>query len=443
VILGAAGSGKTTTALLRLKALCTSRLERRARLGQVDPVRVMVQTYNRTLEGYIAELARDQVPQGPGLVLDVTTFSRWAVNVTGQSNILDREASKPILNRLLAPFTSDHKLRDFYIDEVEYALGRLDPGDLESYMTMVREGRGQAPRVERGLRRRLLDEVIGPYQSEKVRRGRLDWNDIAVAASTSRLDLRYDVVIVDEAQDFSANQIRAVVAHLAQDHSTTFVLDAVQRIYPRSFRWSEVGIDKQLYSRLATNYRNTANIAAFARPLVEGLPQEDDGSLPDFLACEEAGEKPKVISGSYSAQLKFMLDETIRNVDLTDESVAIMQPLGGGWFDFTRAELNRRGLPFVELTRNSTWPRGTEQVGLSTISSAKGLEFDHVLLPGLNQKVTPHGFEEGDAALDRLRRLLAMGIGRARKTVMVGFKADEKSSLIELLDPSTYEMVEL
>ena len=84
---------------------------------------------------------------------------------------------------------------------------------------------------------------------------------------------------------------------------------------------------------------------------------------------------------------------------------------------------------------------GPELVALSTIHSAKGLEFDHVLLPGPNQEVTPHGTEDGDGTLDGLRRLVAMGIGRARRSVMIGYKPGEESTLIEMFDPETYELV--
>ena len=111
------------------------------------------------------------------------------------------------------------------------------------------------------------------------------------------------------------------------------------------------------------------------------------------------------------------------------------------WFDYARPTLRRHGIPHCELTRQSIWPSGSEQVGLSTIHSAKGLEFDHVLIPGLNQQVTPHGDGEGDATLDQLRRLLAMAVGRARASVMVGYKPGEGSTLIGLLDPATYDAV--
>ena len=53
----------------------------------------------------------------------------------------------------------------------------------------------------------------------------------------------YDVVVVDESQDLSANQIRAIMAHLNKDHVTTFIMDAVQRIYAQGFQWTELGIN--------------------------------------------------------------------------------------------------------------------------------------------------------------------------------------------------------
>ena len=110
---------------------------------------------------------------------------------------------------------------------------------------------------------------------------------------------------------------------------------------------------------------------------------------------------------------------------------------------FARKVLRQRGIAFCELTRKSEWPTGAERLALSTIHSAKGLEFDHVLLPGMNQEVTPHGNEEGDGTLDSLRRLVAMGIGRARHTVTVGYKPGEQSTLIDLIDPTVCDLIEV
>ena len=441
LIRGAAGSGKTTTALLRLRQLCDTRLLRHERLGLTSPVRVLVLTYNRTLEGYIAELARQQVAGHRYLQLEVRTFGKWAVDLLGGADILDRDGTARLLRPYLAalPWASA-----FTMEEVEYLLGRFEPAGLDAYLTAKREGRGTTPRVEQALRRRLLDEVVAPYTEAKKRDGVLDWNDISVAARDVTDVPPWDVVIVDEAQDFSANQVRAVLAHLADSFSVTFVMDAMQRIYPRYFTWAEAGVDRfaNVYT-LKENHRNTRQIAAFARPIIEGLAVEDDGALPDLDACTKEGTLPVVVAGKYSSQIDFILARLLATVDFGSDSVVFLQPRAGKWFSYLRGRLRVAGLPWTELTRASVWPTGPEAIALSTVHSAKGLEFDHVVIPGLNAQVTPHGGGDGDAQYDALRRLIAMGVARARKSVIVGFKPDDPSAVLSLLKPNTFELVTL
>ncbi|MNL51377.1 DNA-dependent helicase II [compost metagenome] len=100
-------------------------------------------------------------------------------------------------------------------------------------------------------------------------------------------------------------------------------------------------------------------------------------------------------------------------------------------------------IPFVEITRESEWPEGPENVALSTFHSAKGLEFDYVFILGLSGEVTRHGGEERDDQLWVLRRLLAVAVARARKQVVVGYKLGEESDLVQFFSPRTYEQVDL
>lgn len=441
IIRGAAGSGKTTTSLLYLRQLVAARLMRRKRYGHQTPVRVLVLTFNRTLEGYISELARNCVPDDDALDLTISTFARWAKTMVGGVDIADRNQESAMLRSLLQSFVTSRQ-HDFFIDEVAYILGRFEPENHAEYLTVTRQGRGLAPRVDRSLREKLLQDVIPAYKEAKTERGLIDWNDLAVLAADAQPGFSYDVVIVDETQDFSANQVRAITRHLQDSHTTTFIIDAIQRIYPRYFTWREVGIAARpkIIHTLKENYRNTEAIAAFAIPLVDGLQAEDDGTLPDFTACSRSGATPLLVEGKYSQQLQVMLDRLDLLTDFRTESIAILQPRGGRWFTEARRVLHNRGIPFCELARENEWPSGPEVVALCTIHSAKGLEFDHVLLPGLSQQVTPHGPEDGDADLDRLRRMLAMAIGRARTSVMVGYKPGEESSLVGLFDSSTFEL---
>lgn len=435
LIKGAAGSGKTTTALLRLRQLCAVWLARRNRLGLQEPVRILCLTYNRTLEGYIRELALSQVAADPALELEVSTFAKWALHLAPPANIIEQTDQSALIKRLGSPLGLDP---DFLTDEVDYLLGRFLPGDRTDYLSARRSGRGIAPRMESTTRQRLLDEVVAPYEQEKARLGVVDWNDVAV--STISVDAApWDVVVVDEAQDFSANQVRAIDAHLADTFSATFVMDRVQGIYPRHFTWPEVGIQINRVHTLKDNYRNTAEIAAFARPLVEDLPVDADGELPDLTATQRRGPLPQVVVGRYAQQIDYMLDLVEKSVDLSAESVAFLQPRGGQWFTYLKQQLGTRGLTWVQLTRSSVWPGDTDAVALCTLHSAKGLEFDHVFIPGLNQEVTPHGTDDGDTQFEALRRLLAMGVGRARTGLAIGYKPGEASSLVDLFKPGTYD----
>ena len=439
LIRGAAGSGKTTAALLRLRQLCASRLSRRQRLRSDQPVKVLVLTFNRTLRGYVKQLAQEQVGSNSGLDLTVETFAQWALSLLGSRDLINDR--NEILTELLGQVGVRAKDMNYFIDEIEYVLGRFPADARELYIDALRTGRGRAPAVNKQTRTRLLTQVIEPYKRRKRADGQVDWNDIAVEVADAKSQ-RYDVVVVDETQDLSANQLRAVLSHLEQDHVTTFIIDAAQRIYPQGFQWRELGIElrPEMVFTLSRNHRNTKEIARFARSLLDGLPQEEDGVVPDENACQEEGQTPEVVAGRYGAQLDQMLRRVQPYLN-AGETVAILHPLGGGWFSFARQALNQRDIPFCELTRQREWPSGPELVALSTIHSAKGLEFDHVLLPGINQEVTPHGGEDGDGTLQSLRRLVAMAVGRARKTVSVGYKPGEQSTVIDLLDPDTYTLV--
>jgi superfamily I DNA/RNA helicase len=440
VIRGAAGSGKTTTALLKLRSTLSSFINRKRRQNRADPIRILVLTFNSTLSGYISELASKQVAESDDIHLEIMTFGKWATGILGHQTIMDYSTR----TRLLASLGSRIDLPDSFIEEeVDYLLGRFMPNELDKYLTVRRDGRGGSPRMERSQREALIAQVVEPFIAYKNKNRIKDWNDLAVELAEAKHQ-HYDVVIVDETQDFSANQIRAVMNQLMDTHSVTFILDTVQRIYARGFTWQEVGIlvrpDNSF--RLEVNYRNTKEIAAFAASLLEGLGTDDDGTMPNFAGAMENGEKPRILKGLYNKQVSYAIEVIKRDINLSEESVAFLHPKGGGWFDRPgglRNRLKDACLPYVEITRESEWPQGEENIALSTLHSAKGLEFDHVFILGLNAEVLPHGEDADDEKLTTLRRLLSMGIGRAKKSVTLGYSAGDVSKLFDYFNKNTYK----
>jgi DNA helicase IV len=435
IIRGAAGSGKTSTALFSLRASAAATINQLTATGDL-PARVLVLTYNNSLRGYVASVAHEELAEyGDKLELTVETFDKWARNWTMilqvQQGRLDGH-----LTALAIPFPRD---TSFVIDEVSYVLGRFLPGDLAQYVGVARTGRGASPQMPAAIRERLLAEVIEPYLAYKSTHGLSDFNDRATGMISATAPA-YDVVVVDEAQDLSANQIRAIMAHCAEDGIVTFVTDTTQRIYPRGTTWAECGIVNPRTASLHNNYRNTKQISALAAALAAGLPVDADGTRPDPATCTTNGPLPKIIKGRFSEQTAYAI-AALANIDLESESVGFLHLKGGQWLDYLRSELTKAGYGFCELQGVPDWPEGGSNIGLSTLHSAKGLEFDHVFILGITKDHAAHGDEDEDEQLIKAKKLLAMAVGRARLTVALGIKPGDEVDFIEAVDHALYEVV--
>lgn len=395
-------------------------------------------TYNNSLCGYVQNVAEFELEEyGDDLDLTVATFDWWARRYADAFD-LDPVSCENELTRLAVEFPRD---LGFTKDEVNYVLGRFRPDDLASYVNAVRTGRGNSPQMDNRARRLLLSAVIEPYLAWKQARQVSDFHDLANAMIDAQI-APYDVIVVDEAQDLSANQIRATVEHVAANGIVTFVTDTAQRIYPRGTTWAECGVDAQRSLPLNRNYRNTRQIALLASAVAAGLPMDADGTLPDPARCESDGPLPILLTGTFPQQMTYAL-QYLQGVDLQAETVGFLHLKGGGWFRYLRQRLTAAGVGYCELQGQRDWPEDGPNVGLSTFHSAKGLEFDHVFMLGLAQEHAPLGEGADDDRLMNLRRLLAMGIGRARKMVILGVKHGEALDLIGQINPITYQSVTL
>lgn len=443
IIRGAAGSGKTTTSLLMLNLSMGYLIDRFSMRGIDSKINIRVFTFNKTLAGYIDELVKHEVSllESTSIVeVEVTTlFKYFRERIEAKPSIISLSEQS---NKISTFCFSIPLERTFIVDEVDYLLGRLEKDKLEDYIDMERTGRGQVPRVDKVLRRKILDEVVYPYIKYKEDVGVLDWNDLSIEFSKNKYDSIH-IAIIDEAQDLSANQIKAITRQLEEDNFTTIVLDTNQRIYKRGFTWKEVGIDasKTRYARLEFNYRNTFEIANFASQLIysSGITCDDDGTFPKLTSIERHGELPIVIKGKFSKQLDYTLDYINKNIDLSKSSVGFLHAKGGRWFSTISERLSAEKKTFDCISSKREWNEKDTNISLSTIHSAKGLEFDYVFILGLEDSHFPVSSEDSqDNDYTSFIKLISMGITRAKKKVILGYKEDSKPFFISLLKKGTF-----
>lgn len=449
IIRGAAGSGKTTTSILMMKLSIGYFLEEFARAGIEEKINIRIFTFNKTLSAYVNDLVTNETllstKHHDKLNIEVSTLSKYMYKrIDGRPNILSLTKQAERIRKFCHAVPLDNQ---FLVDEVEYLLGRLDKEKLEDYIEIERSGRGTIPRVDKTLRRQILDEIVYPYIESKKSLKQLDWNDISLLFGKSKTD-DIHIAIIDEAQDFSANQLKAITNQLSDVNFTTIVLDSNQKIYKRGFTWREAGVDTSntRYARLEFNYRNTVEIAMFASKLIEntGIAIDDDGTLPILDAIKRHGSSPLVLEGRFNRQLDYVFDYINEHVDLTNETVGFLHAKGGGWFDYIRERLSQANMPFVDIAGESDWPPVETNIALSTIHSAKGLEFDHVFILGLEDRHFSFSMADSqDSDYASVIKLISMGITRAKASVILGYNHNTEPFFIGLMDSNTYHKVVL
>jgi len=144
LIRGAAGSGKTSTALTALRAATGATVNQLRNEGRL-PANILLLTYNNSLRGYVAAVAEEELADYANDVrLYVMTFDKWAYSTLGWQGSLPITAINDQIERLSIPFPRDTA---FVVDEVSYVLGRFPVHSLDYYIRAERTGRGSSPQT--------------------------------------------------------------------------------------------------------------------------------------------------------------------------------------------------------------------------------------------------------------------------------------------------------
>lgn len=430
VVLGTAGSGKTTLSILRARYLSDPSTDHGGR--------TLLVTFNRCLVAYMEHLA-GRIRQ-PVDVRNYHRFARGYLNGRGKlpwGSICSPEERlryiRLAVSEARADGTQSSMLRhseEFLAEEFQW-IQQHGIARKEDYVAVERIGRTMA-RVARAERPVLFD-LYKRYLNQRQQGGKLyDWDDLA---STVRCELqadqrkrRYRHVIIDEGQDFSPEMLRSLAAAIPKDGSLTFFGDIAQQIYGHRMSWRNAGLTTTNIWRFKENYRNTKQISRLALALAAMPNFPDDPDLVEPTAPVADGPLPALVRlGSESEERQFVVSRATQLAQTGTVAVLFR----------TRDQERtfRQDLP-SEATRLhrelEQWPSG---LGLfyGTYHAAKGLEFDTVFLPFLSDKCWPRPADvtllgEQEAAVRNLR-LLYVGITRARSTLVLTYSGRRTSLL--------------
>jgi superfamily I DNA/RNA helicase len=263
------------------------------------------------------------------------------------------------------------------------------------------------------------------------------------------LEQPFDQVVVDEAQDLTAAEIR-----LASRLGTSVFLvgDVARSIYTRGYTWRDAGLALQGRSfSLRRNFRNTRQVAEAAAGLVRHnveLVASEDWVDPELT--RRMGAKP------------FVLRVAHRDQEIPAICDRILDLAGGGEFriaDFavlcrfkdqcTRVNeyLTAHHVLALIRDRNSPFDILEQKVKALTIHAAKGVKFPVVFVLGWHEGQLPYLVHDADAEragteVEAERMLAYVAMTRAAEVLYPVTSPNRPSRFLDEIPPETVRRVE-
>jgi superfamily I DNA/RNA helicase len=424
--IGGAGTGKTVVAMHRAKHLAKT-------LCPEPTDKILFTTYTANLaqnvEQNLITLCGKEIEQ-----IEILHLHAWAVRFMKRQGIefkiaMGEELDKCWEESVLAAEGFDFDF-GFLRQEWEQVVQANEIEDQAGYLKVLRTGRGRT--LSRPQRARVW-KIFENYRQALRQRGMRDWG--GVIQETRRFIERrqpvlpYRAVIVDEAQDFHAEEwklIRAISP--AQPNGLFLVGDAHQRVYGGKVALRNFGINVQgRSSHLKINYRTTEQIRDWAMALLRGVEIDDlddekfiakgykslmTGLEPEVIRCSSLREEQQVIGKKLKELVELRRPEDICLVARTSKLLREnYQPI-----------LKGLSIPHTLLDKS----REGKGIRLATMHRVKGLEFPVMILAGINSGVIPLRLPAADSDPvanseheDRERSLLFVAATRARDLLIV------------------------
>lgn len=433
--------------------------------------KVLVLTFNKPLASATAQLLRIN-GDNKRRFIKVKTVDRHLYDICidiglDRNTICNDETQKRFIREALVQYGRvnskcrllNHPVCDekFWQEEIEWMKSmNVTTADYDYYMSLERKGRGTNIRMSENDRYDTF-QLFRIYRHILKQNGMVDWGDFALYVARNSNHIKtmqipekhiYDHVLIDEAQDFSLAQMKAVMNLFRED--MTIAMDNNQKLYNRHWTPKDLEMDITV-KRLTQSMRTTAQIDRFAESLRKGNDKylsEDDRS--DHVIPKWQGQKPNVVLLKSIEDEKNLLLDIVRKwrEEFNDQTIAVIASKNAQ-LDNIATWLKEAGINFEIIKKDQDFDITKPGVKLVTNHSAKGLEFTRVIIPQFVDGNYPYSYlyrleidkERQDYEIrERNRTYVAMT--RAQQRLVVTCVKDKASPFLKDIDKSTYDLID-
>lgn len=437
MVTGGAGTGKSTVALYRAKALLEHDTTGNARLLFTTYTTALINASYQLLEQLLTkeQLKRVRVDTCDKLAREIVSRNRRISQMETPSNSIQALRTIRKTFQPTAPTAFEQKVRAkaldtlsdrYLLEEFDWIIDGRCLSTVQEYLEAPRPGRGCVFRS--GLREAVW-ELHCAYKEEMSSRGVERWATLRSEAlkivQQGLWKERYDYIVVDEAQDLAPTAL-CLMAELAErPEGLFFAADNKQSLYSKNYSWTSAHPRLQFRGRtrnLKRNYRSTAEIDRAAFDVLE--PEAEEAFEPS--SSVHNGPLPILVAGvaledtsSWAGKFIRQMSQHLRMKTSTSSVLVPTREIG----EFVASSLEDEGVP-AQFFSGKDLDLNADVIKVLTLHSAKGLEFPIVVVCGFEPGTYSNqsDFEDYDVFLERMRnerRLLYVGLSRAMRGLMV------------------------
>ncbi|HEX5302944.1 MAG TPA: UvrD-helicase domain-containing protein, partial [Streptosporangiaceae bacterium] len=389
-VTGGPGTGKTVTVLHRA-AFLAERMVRAELHGSV-----LITTFNGNLADVLATQL-DLLVKEPAVRrrIEVVNVDRLAYRVVKEARGTPVIADERVMRDRWAAAAEQAGLSltpAFLKNEWEQVILAQDLRTEQDYLACLRTGRGRPlTKAQRSLLWQAAEQVTGELGAAG------QTTHLQMAGEAARLlqlqkKARYRHILVDEAQDLHPSQWRLLRAAVTPGPDDLFIAaDPHQRVYDNRVSLASLQISVRGRSRrLSLNYRTTAEILAWAVPLLGTEPVTGlDGEVDSLLGYRSPMHGPRPqrrLAAARAEEFKY-LNERVgawitagiepHAIGVTARSAALVRE--------AREALEAAGIATVALSGRGK----PKAVRAGTMQTMKGLEFQAVAVVGVEEGAVP------------------------------------------------------